>query len=197
MLAPLTAPWWSTDPVRDVRARSRADRQCGRGRPGGGPLRGRHGADVVEPGPRRGGLSDRGPAPAAGRICRRSPSAPCWCWPWGGRGAALGRVVETLVGAVVGVLVNLLIAPPLYVQPASEAIVDLAHRMARGQRLADALRGKWSRSTADVHLAAARALGAGVARADARLAQTEESARLNPRGTGRARGAAPRLRGRR
>ena len=45
--------------------------------------------------------------------------------------AAEGRVVETLVGAVVAVLVNLLIAPPLYVQPASEAIAELAQRMAR------------------------------------------------------------------
>ena len=138
----------------------------------------------------------------AGRLLRLGPhlpevpiSAMLVLAVGGAESAALGRVVETLVGAVVGVLVNLLIAPPLYVQPASEAIVDLAHRMARvSTTLADALRGEWSRSTADVHLAAARALGNEVARADARLARTEESARLNPRGRV-AREAQPRLRG--
>jgi Aromatic acid exporter family member 1 len=109
--------------------------------------------------------------------------------------AAEGRVVETLVGAVVAVLVNLLIAPPLYIQPASEAIAELALRMARFSRsLAEAVCGEWSRETALAQLAEARALGEEVGRADRNLAQTEESARLNPRGRV-AREARPRLRG--
>ena len=108
--------------------------------------------------------------------------------------AAEGRVVETLVGAVVAVLVNLLIAPPLYVQPASEAIAELAQRMARFSRsLAEAVCGEWSRETALLQLAEARALGEEVTRADRNLARTEESARLNPRGRV-AREARPRLR---
>jgi hypothetical protein len=113
----------------------------------------------------------------------------------GAQNAALGRVVETLIGAVVGVLVNLIIAPPLYVQPASDAIAELAERMARySTDFAADLRGEeWSRAAADTHLVGARALGVEVARADRRLARTEESARLNPRGRV-ARAAQPRLR---
>jgi uncharacterized membrane protein YgaE (UPF0421/DUF939 family) len=108
--------------------------------------------------------------------------------------AAAGRVVETLVGAVVAVLVNLLIAPPLYIQPASEAIAELAQRMARFSRsLAEAVCGEWSRETALAQLAEARLLGEEVVRADRNLARTEESARLNPRGR-IARKARPRLR---
>jgi uncharacterized membrane protein YgaE (UPF0421/DUF939 family) len=112
----------------------------------------------------------------------------------GAEPVALGRVVETLVGAVVGVLVNLLIAPPLYILPASDAIDELAERMADFcDDLAAALRAEWSRQTAERQLSRARLLGRDVARADRHLARTEESARLNPRGR-QARDAQPRLR---
>jgi hypothetical protein len=113
----------------------------------------------------------------------------------GGAGnAALGRITETLIGAGVGVLVNLLVAPPLYVQPASDAIAELAEHMAGFcEDLAASLRGAWSRRLADDLLERARGLGTEVARADRRLARTEESARLNPRGRP-AREAQPRLR---
>src|SRR5205807_1673486 len=85
-------------------------------------------------------------------------------------------------------------APPLYVQPAGDAIAELAERMARFLReLAADLRSGWSRAAADHWLAAARALGGEVAHADRTLARAEESARLNPRG-GRTREAQPRLR---
>ncbi|MGY1702382.1 FUSC family protein [Geodermatophilus sp. SYSU D00766] len=112
----------------------------------------------------------------------------------GAESAALDRVTETLVGAAVGVLVNLVIAPPLYVQPAGEAIAELAERMAElCEDLAASLRGPWSRFLTDELLARARGVGTEVARADRRLARTEESARLNPRGRA-AREAQPRLR---
>jgi Aromatic acid exporter family member 1 len=114
----------------------------------------------------------------------------------GGSGtAALGRVVETLIGAVVGVLVNLIIAPPVYVQPASEAITELALRLGDYSRdLADAVeRAEWSRRKAEDCLTEARRHGEEVARAGERLARAEESARLNPRGR-LARDAQPRLR---
>lgn len=108
--------------------------------------------------------------------------------------AATGRVVETLVGAVVGVVVNLVIAPPLYIQPAGEAVDELVCRISAFSRdLAAALRGDWSRARADEFLDRARELGAEVARADRQLERTEESARLNPRGR-LAREARPRLR---
>jgi uncharacterized membrane protein YgaE (UPF0421/DUF939 family) len=107
---------------------------------------------------------------------------------------ALGRVAETLLGAAVGVAVNVLIAPPLYIQPASDAIAELAEGMARYcTDLAAALRGPWSRGVAQAQLTRARRLGQDVARADRHLARTEESARLNPRGR-QARQVEPRLR---
>jgi hypothetical protein len=107
---------------------------------------------------------------------------------------ALGRVAETLLGAAVGVAVNLLIAPPLYIQPASDAIAELAEGMARWcTDLAAALRGPWTRATAQEQLTRARRLGEDVTRADRHLARTEESARLNPRGR-QARSVEPRLR---
>ncbi|MGY1829600.1 aromatic acid exporter family protein [Geodermatophilus sp. SYSU D01180] len=112
----------------------------------------------------------------------------------GAESAALDRVYETLVGAAVGVLVNLVVAPPLYVQPAGQAIAELAERMTGFcEDLAAALRGPWSRRLTDELLARARAVSTEVARADRRLARTEESARLNPRGRA-AREAQPRLR---
>jgi uncharacterized membrane protein YgaE (UPF0421/DUF939 family) len=112
----------------------------------------------------------------------------------GAQRAELSRVEETLLGAAVGVLVNLLIAPPLYIQPASDAIAELAERMATFTgELAQALREPWSRAAAEMQLYRARALGEDVARADRQLACTEESGRLNPRGR-QARQVEPRLR---
>src|SRR3954463_10822419 len=77
----------------------------------------------------------------AGRLLRLGPhllevpiSAMLVLAVGGAERAALGRVVETLVGAAVGVLVNLLIAPPLYIQPASDAIAELAGRMSEFAR---------------------------------------------------------------
>jgi hypothetical protein len=92
------------------------------------------------------------------------------------------------------VLVNLLIAAPLYVQPAGDAVTELVERLARFSRgLAAQLRDGWSRDAADRWLNEARSLGAEVARADTTLARAEQSARLNPRGA-QARDAQPRLR---
>ena len=76
-----------------------------------------------------------------------------------GGALALTRVAEALLGALVGITVSVLVAPPLYLQPAGEAIGELAERMANYARnFADGLRGPWSRSTADHWLTQARAL---------------------------------------
>ncbi|HEX7536906.1 MAG TPA: aromatic acid exporter family protein [Dermatophilaceae bacterium] len=112
----------------------------------------------------------------------------------GAEGAALDRVYETLVGAAVGVCVNLVIAAPLYVQPASDAIGELAERMAAFLRqLADQLGEGWSRESADRMLNEARHLGDEVDHADRTLGRAQDSARFNPRAA-RAREALPRLR---
>jgi uncharacterized membrane protein YgaE (UPF0421/DUF939 family) len=79
---------------------------------------------------------------------------------------AVDRVYETLIGSAVGILVNLLIAPPLYLQPAGDAIADLADRLADfARRLATQLRTEWSTQAADQWLQEARALGREVPRA--------------------------------
>jgi hypothetical protein len=112
----------------------------------------------------------------------------------GAEQAATGRVYETLVGAAAGVFVNAVIAPPLNVRPAEDAIAELVERMAAFLHgLAGELRSGWSRGAADRWLNEARALGGDVARADRSLARAEQSARLNPRGA-LARAAQPRLR---
>ena len=111
----------------------------------------------------------------------------------GAKGAALDRIYETLVGAAVGVAVNAVIAAPLYVQPASDALGELAERMAAFLRqLADQLGAGWSREAADRMLNEARRLGAEVVRADRTLGRAQDSARFNPRGA-QAREALPRL----
>lgn len=95
---------------------------------------------------------------------------------------AAGRLVETLIGAAVGILVNVLIAPPLYIQSVDDAIGELVGTLSGFARdLADQLRGTWGRAQADEYLERARGLGLEVVRADRHLARTEESARLNPR----------------
>jgi hypothetical protein len=107
---------------------------------------------------------------------------------------AMGRVVETLIGAAVGIGVNALIAPPIYIQPADDAIGALVGRLSgHAREIAGALRAGWSREQADRFLRDARLLRRDVDRADEQLARTEESARLNPRGR-LARDAQPRLR---
>lgn len=106
---------------------------------------------------------------------------------------AEGRIYETLIGAAVAVALNLVVAPPLQVRPAAEALAELASRLAEVLRgLASDLRGDWSRSDADQWLERARAVGAEVGHADRALAQAEQSSRLHPRGAV-ARHAQPRL----
>ena len=111
-----------------------------------------------------------------------------------GGALALTRVAEALLGALVGITVSVLVAPPLYLQPAGEAIGELAERMANFARnFADGLRDPWSRSAADHWLGQARALREEVLRADLTVARVEESARLHPHAR-RSRDAQPRLR---
>jgi hypothetical protein len=126
----------------------------------------------------------------AGRLLRLGPhlpevaiSAMLVLAVGGGEAAAEQRVVETLIGAAVGIVINLVLAPPLYIQPAGDAVAELADRMGRYcSELAAALREPWSRPAADQHLDEARKMGDEVARAERRLTRAEQSARLNPRG---------------
>jgi hypothetical protein len=100
----------------------------------------------------------------------------------GAETAAEGRVYETIIGAVVGVVVGSVIAPPLYVRPASDAVQDLA-RVAAGtmRRISREVREEYTREQTMRWLEDARGLGRDVLRADRALDQAEASLRYNPR----------------
>ncbi|MEY9965014.1 hypothetical protein ABIA33_003056 [Streptacidiphilus sp. MAP12-16] len=95
---------------------------------------------------------------------------------------AWDRVLETLIGAGVGLLFNFLFAPPVWVDTAGESLEDLARR---GRHLllgiAEELDrpSEVGRSAARLH--EARRLDQDIAAVDASLRQAEDSLRLNPR----------------
>ncbi|WP_309053735.1 aromatic acid exporter family protein [Streptomyces sp.] len=95
---------------------------------------------------------------------------------------AWDRVLETLIGAVVGMLFNLLLAPPVWVDTAGASIEDMARRMR--QLLLDVseeLTGAPPVEQAAARLHEARRLDNDVADVDAALRTAEDSLRLNPR----------------
>jgi hypothetical protein len=97
-------------------------------------------------------------------------------------GIAGTRVLETLIGAGVGVVVNAVLVPPVYLQPAGEAIYELADDMARVLEGAAAdLAEGWSGEDAYERLREARELDAEGREAREAVAQAEDSLRLNPR----------------
>ncbi|WP_406858859.1 aromatic acid exporter family protein [Streptomyces sp. HUAS MG47] len=108
---------------------------------------------------------------------------------------AWDRVLETLIGAVVGLLFNVVLVPPVWVDTAGDSIVDLARQMRRllldiGDELTAPSEPEpgdgsvpssepFERAAARLH--EARRLDNDVADVDAALRQAEDSLRLNPR----------------
>jgi hypothetical protein len=96
--------------------------------------------------------------------------------------AAEGRVVETLIGAAVGVTVNVLLAPPVYVQPAGDAVGDLADDLAELLRaMGEELTDGWSSGQAHAWVRRTQELDGPLHAAETALVRGEESLRLNPR----------------
>jgi uncharacterized membrane protein YgaE (UPF0421/DUF939 family) len=96
--------------------------------------------------------------------------------------AALDRVAETLIGAVTGVAVSFLLRPPVYVQPAGDAIGELASEMAELlSSMGEELTEGWSSGQARAWADRARDLDRPLRAAHVALARGEESLRLNPR----------------
>ncbi|WP_455351702.1 FUSC family protein [Streptomyces sp. SYSU K217416] len=95
---------------------------------------------------------------------------------------AWDRVVETLIGAVVGLAFNVLLVPPVWVSSASEAIIDLAGRMTRLLgHIGDELTEHTPVEQAAARLHEARRLDHDIVQVDAALQQAEDSLRFNPR----------------
>ncbi|GAB2910304.1 aromatic acid exporter family protein [Streptomyces heilongjiangensis] len=92
------------------------------------------------------------------------------------------RVMETLIGAVVGLAFNLLLAPPVWVEAAGESIEDLARRMRRLMiRVGEEAAGRPAFEVAAARLHEARELDFDIVEVDAALKQAEDSLKLNPR----------------
>ncbi|MFF3463654.1 FUSC family protein [Streptomyces sp. NPDC001984] len=95
---------------------------------------------------------------------------------------AWARIVETLIGAVVGLGCNLLIPPPVWVEEAGESIEGLARRVRQLMlRLGEQAAGRTPWELAAERLHEARRLDHEIVGVDADLRQAEDSLRLNPR----------------
>lgn len=95
---------------------------------------------------------------------------------------AWARVLETLIGAVVGLGINLLIAPPVWVSAAGEEIEAMARRVRQLMlRVGEEAARRVSASLATARLYEARRLDHEIVGVDAALRQAEDSLKLNPR----------------
>ncbi|MFJ4685391.1 aromatic acid exporter family protein [Streptomyces sp. NPDC088789] len=95
---------------------------------------------------------------------------------------AWSRVLETLIGAAVGLACNLLLAPPVWVDEAGESIDGLARRVRQLMlRCGEEAAGRTPPQQAAERLHEARRLDHDITQVDADLRQAEDSLRLNPR----------------
>ncbi|MEV5313272.1 MULTISPECIES: FUSC family protein [unclassified Streptomyces] len=95
---------------------------------------------------------------------------------------AWARVLETLIGAVVGLACNVLLPPPVWVGEAGESIEGLARRMRQLMlRVGEEAAGRTPVERAAERLHEARRLDHDIVQVDAALRQAEDSLRLNPR----------------
>jgi len=99
----------------------------------------------------------------------------------GSKAAATSRITETLIGTAAGLIAGFVLTAP-QVEPAEEAIADLARTMADLlDRMAAGLNDGSVNDAARAWLDQARALGNEIRRVDEALQQAEESTKLNPR----------------
>ncbi|SFE61190.1 Aromatic acid exporter family member 1 [Actinacidiphila alni] len=95
---------------------------------------------------------------------------------------AWDRVLETLIGAGVGLLFNLLFAPPVWVQSAGDSIDSLARRIgALFRDMGGEVAGHLTVERAAGRLHEARRVDHDIVEVDAWLRQAEDSLRWNPR----------------
>ncbi|MDQ0994481.1 aromatic acid exporter family protein [Streptomyces sp. V3I7] len=95
---------------------------------------------------------------------------------------AWARIVETLIGAIVGMACNLLLPAPVWVDEAGQSIEGLARRVRQLLlRLGEQAAGRTPWQVAAERLHEARRLDHAIVQVDAALRQAEDSLRLNPR----------------
>lgn len=96
---------------------------------------------------------------------------------------ALDRILETIVGAVIGFVVNLVLVPPVALRPAHEAVDRLGGELAASlDRLAGALESPQTRPDLEELMLTARLLRPMRDAAESAITAAEESLTLNPRG---------------
>jgi hypothetical protein len=92
------------------------------------------------------------------------------------------RVLDTVVGAVLGAVVNLLVLPPVHLRSARRSVAEVALGVGRLLRaVGDGLRGEWGPEDAQEWHDRASRLDRLVREARATTDQGRESVRLNPR----------------
>jgi uncharacterized membrane protein YgaE (UPF0421/DUF939 family) len=95
---------------------------------------------------------------------------------------AFARIVETLIGVVIGIVVNALIVPPVLVEPARRQLTLLGSEIAASlDRLADALPHPQTPQRMQELMLEVRLLRPMKDATDAAIAAGEESLTLNPR----------------
>jgi uncharacterized membrane protein YgaE (UPF0421/DUF939 family) len=98
-------------------------------------------------------------------------------------GYAVDRILETILGATVAFVVNLVIVPPVRLQPAHDALSALGRELANTMdSLARLIQEPSTAAERNGALVEARLLAAMLTKARAAIKDGEESLRLNPRG---------------
>ncbi|WP_235736036.1 FUSC family protein [Nocardioides alcanivorans] len=96
---------------------------------------------------------------------------------------AVDRVVETFIGAFIGIIVHLALVPPVALNPARRALNDLGEGIAASlERLARALQSRHTAQELQELMESARLLHPLRDAADEALDAAEDSLALNPRG---------------
>ena len=95
---------------------------------------------------------------------------------------ALDRVIETIIGALIGIVVNVVLVPPVAVAPARSAVDALGEELASSlDRLADAFERPQTAARLTELLLQARLMRPMRDAADAAIAAGRDSLALNPR----------------
>lgn len=95
---------------------------------------------------------------------------------------ALDRILETIIGAAIGMVVHIVMVPPVAVAPAHRAVDAVGEELARSlERLAAALSTPQSRPQIEELLLTARLLRPMVVAAEEAITTARDSLSLNPR----------------